>query len=70
MHDGLRVPLQVKVLEPILAGDQGQDLAVVPVPVRCQMRSALPMNRRHHRDMRRGEIGRDLLFIHSGPSCC
>jgi hypothetical protein len=36
-HGDARIPLQVEVLEPICAGDQDQDLAVVPVPlgVRC-----------------------------------
>src|SRR5882724_7025077 len=67
-HGDAMIPLQVAVFQPIVAGDQGQHLAVVPVPVRCQMRMAIPANRRHYRDVRRSEIGRDLLWIHRGPS--
>src|SRR5437016_3108655 len=67
-HGDAVMTLQVAVFQPIGAGDQGQHLAVVPVPVRRQMRSAVPVNRRHHRDVRRGEIGCDLLWIHRVPS--
>src|SRR5712692_3803925 len=67
-HGDVIVPLHVEVFQPIFAGDKGQYFPVVPVPIRCQMRMAIPVNRRYHRNVRRGEIGRDLLSIHREPS--
>jgi hypothetical protein len=32
------------------------------------MRMAMPVNGRHHRNVRRSKIFRDLLWIHRGPS--
>src|SRR5919201_3161075 len=62
------VPLQVEVFQPICAGDKRQHLAVISVPVRGQMRMALPINGRYYCNVRRGEIVRDLLLIHRGSS--
>jgi hypothetical protein len=67
-HSDVIVPLQVEVFQPICAGDQRQHLAVIAVPVRCQMRMAMPINGCHDRNVRRGEIVRDLLLIHCGSS--
>jgi hypothetical protein len=41
---------------------------VVPVPIRCQMRMAMPIHGRHHRNVRRGKIRHDFFLIHRGPS--
>lgn len=67
-HGDVIVSLQVEVFQPICAGDKRQHLAVIAVPMRSEMRMAMPVNGRHHRNVRRSEIVRDLLLIHCGSS--
>ena len=67
-HGDVIVSLQVEVFQPICAGDKRQHFTVIPVPIRGEMRMAMPVHGRHHRNVRRGKILRDLLLIHRGPS--